>query len=155
MLFYYADNPDIAVPAFAKCIDYLRNQKEFVPGKTEELGDGIRCIISAYETVDESQAFWEAHRRCVDVHCVIHGEERVSICSLAEAQVGLYHVERDYLEAKGIPVMNLKAKAGTVLCLFPNDVHQTRVQTSFDKNKRILKAIFKVPVELVKIEGIE
>ena len=149
MLFYHADNPDIAVPAFAKCIDYLRNQKEFVPGKTEELGDGIRCTISSYETVDESQAFWEAHRRYVDVHCVIQGEERVSVCSHADAQVGTYHVERDYLETIGVPTVDLKATAGTVLSLFPNDVHRTRVQTNPGESNRILKAIFKVPIEVI------
>lgn len=149
MLFYYADNPDIEVPAFAKCIDYLRNLKEFTPGKTEELGDGIRCTIGSYETVDESQAFWEAHKRYVDVHCVIHGEERVSVCSLAESQVGTYHAERDYLETVGVPMVDLRAIAGTVLCLFPNDVHRTRVQTSSGENNRILKAIFKVPVALI------
>ena len=149
MLFYHADTPDIAVPAFAKCIDYLRNQKEFTPGKTEELGDGIKCTISSYETVDESQAFWEAHKRYVDVHCVIHGEERVSVCSLADAQVGTYHAERDYLETTGVPKVDLRATAGTVLCLFPNDVHRTKVNASVGKSKRILKVIFKVPVALI------
>lgn len=149
MLFYHADNPDIVVPAFAKCINYLQNQKDFTPGKTEELDDGIRCTISSYETVDESQAFWEAHRRYVDVHCIIHGEERVSVCSLADAQVGAYHEERDYLETKGVPLVDIRAIAGTVLCLFPNDVHRTRVQNTLGKSNRILKVIFKVPLNLI------
>ncbi len=98
--------------------------------------------------MDESQAFWEAHRCYVDVHCVIHGEERVSVCSLADAQVGTYHAERDYLETVGVPTVDLRATAGTVLCLFPNDVHRTKVNTSVGKSKRILKVIFKVPSEL-------
>lgn len=148
MIFFFADKPDLTIPAIAKCVNYLKDKSEFVPGYTEELGDGIRCTISSYETVDEGQAFWEAHRRYVDVHCVIRGVERVSICSLAEAQVGLYHAERDYLETQGVPTVDLQATAGTVLCLFPNDVHRTRVQTSSGNNHQILKAIFKVPVVL-------
>lgn len=149
MIFYFADKPDVTIPAIAKCIDFLQKKKDFTPGQTEELGDGIRCTVSSYDTVDEGHAFWEAHRSYVDVHCVIHGEERVSVCSLAESQVGTYHAERDYLEVTGIPVVDLQATAGTVLCLFPNDVHRTRVQVSLGKNNRILKAIFKVPVELI------
>ena len=146
MIFFFADKPDMSIPAIAKCLDHLRNKSDLVPGHTEEIGDGIRCIISAYDTVDESQAFWEAHKSFVDIHCVIQGEERISVCSLAEAQVGTYHAERDYLETTGIPMVDIQATAGTVLCLFPNDVHRTRVQTNLGKGNRILKAIFKVPV---------
>jgi len=110
----------------------------------------VRCVISAYETVTESQALWEAHRRYVDVHYVLDGEERVSVCSLAQAQVGVYHADRDYLETKGVPMVDLQATAGTALCLFPNDVHRTRVQIRPNNSDRILKAIFKVPVVLFK-----
>lgn len=149
MIFFFADRPDVTIPAIAKCLDYLQKISDCVPGHTEVLGDGIRCTVSSYDTVDEGHAFWEAHRSYVDVHCVISGEERVSVCSLVEAQVGVYHPERDYLEAVGVPTVNLQATAGTVLCLFPNDVHRTRVQTSPGKSNRILKAIFKVPVELI------
>lgn len=149
MVFFSADKPDMSIPAIAKCIDYLRNKKDFTPGQKEELEEGIRCTISSYDTVDEDLAFWEAHRSYVDVHCVISGEERVSVCSLAEAQVGAYRPERDYLETVGVPTVDLRATAGTVLCLFPNDVHRTRVQTSPGENNRILKIIFKVPVELL------
>ena len=148
MVFFFADKPDLTIPAIAKCLDYLRNKSDFIPGHKEELGEGIRCIISAYDTVDESQAFWEAHRKYIDVHCVIQGEEMVSVCSLAQAQVGTYHEERDYLETNGVPMVDIRATAGAVLCLFPNDVHRTRVQTSSGNNHRILKAIFKVPMEL-------
>ena len=149
MIFFFADKPDIRIPAIAKCLDYLGNQSEWIPGHTEELGNGIRCIISAYDTVDESQAFWEAHQSFVDIHCMIQGEERVSVCSLAEAQAGVYHPERDYLETVGVPTVDLQATAGTVLCLFPNDVHRTRVQTNPGKSNRILKAVFKIPVSLI------
>ena len=150
MIFFFADKPDLTIPAIAKCMDHLKNKKDFTPGHTEEIGDGIRCTISSYETVAEDQAFWEAHRKYIDVHYVIEGQERVSVCSLAEAKVGMYHAERDYLETVGVPTVDLLATAGTVLCLFPNDVHRTRVQTSFDGNHRILKAIFKVPVALFR-----
>lgn len=148
MIFFFADKPDVNIPAIAKCLDYLRNKSDFIPGHKEELTCGIRCIISAYDTVDESQAFWEAHKSFVDVHCVIQGDERISVCSIAEAQVGAYYPERDYLETVGVPTVDLQATAGTVLCLFPNDVHRTRVQSNFGKSNRILKAIFKVPVVL-------
>ena len=149
MIFFCADKPDLTISAIAKCLDYLRNQSDLIPGHKEEFAEGIRCIISAYDTVDESRAFWEAHKSYIDVHCVIQGEERISVCSLAEAQVGTYHAERDYLETVGVPTVDLLATAGTVLCLFPNDVHRTRVQTSEAENSQILKVIFKVPVELL------
>lgn len=148
MLFYKVDHPDFVVPILARCMEYLNNMKDFAPGQSVELEDGVRCVMSAYDTVEESQALWEAHRRYVDVHCVIDGEERVSVCDLAQAQVGTYHAERDYLETKGIPAVDLLATAGTVLCLFPNDVHRTRVQTGPDRSNRMTKVIFKVPVAL-------
>lgn len=146
MLFFFADKPDVEIPAIAVCMEYLQKKTDYVPGQTEELGDGIRCTISSYDTVDETKAIWEAHKKYIDVHCVIQGEERVSVCSLAQAQLGTYRADRDYLEAEGVPMVDLQATAGTVLCLFPNDVHRTRVHASSDKSSRILKAIFKVPV---------
>ena len=147
MLFYHADNPDLMIPVIAKCMEHLKNKPDFTPGRTEALEDGVRCVISAYETIEESQAIWEAHRRYVDVHCVIQGKERVSVCSLVEAEVGTYYDERDYLEAKGVPTVDLCATAGTVLCLFPNDVHRTRVCSTPNQTSKILKVIFKVPLE--------
>lgn len=149
MIFFFADKPDVKLPAIAKCMDYLRKKCDFIPGKTEELGDGIRCIISSYETVEESQAFWEAHKSLVDVHCIIQGTERVSVCALAQAQAGQYHAERDYLETVGVPAVDLCVMPGTVLCLFPNDVHRTKVNACVGKSERILKAIFKVPLDLM------
>ena len=146
MIFFFADKPDVDIPEIGTCLEYLQKKKDYVPGQREDLGNGILCIISSYETVDETQAIWEAHKKFIDVHCVIQGAERVSVCSLAQAHVGTYHEERDYLEAKGVPMVDLQATAGTVLCLYPNDVHRTRVQISPNKSNRILKAIFKVPV---------
>lgn len=150
MLFYYMDKPDLMIPAIQKCIDYLEKLGALQPGYTADLDGGIRCTVTAYETVEESRTFWEAHRRYVDVHCVISGEERVSVCSLADAQAGPYHEDRDYLEVVGVPMVEVRMTPGTVLCLFPNDVHRTKVEVKKGKSERVLKAIFKVPVELTK-----
>ena len=149
MLFYHVEKPDLMLPAITDCIAFLKRKTDLSPGKQEDIGNGIRCTISSYETVEEDQAFWEAHKCYIDVHYVIEGQERVSVCSLAEAEIGSYHPERDYLEVTGIPTIDIKATAGTVLCLFPNDVHRTRVQISSIKSNRIMKAIFKIPVELM------
>ena len=152
MIFFFADKLDVNIPAIAKCLDYLKSKSEFVPGHTEELVGGIRCVISSYNTVNENQAFWEAHRRYADVHCVIRGEERVSVCALEESQIGTYHPERDYLEVVGVPTVDIRATAGTVLCLFPNDVHRTKVNALAGQGSAVLKAIFKVPVELLLLD---
>ena len=150
MLFYHAEKPDLMLPAIVDCIAFLKKKTDFSHGKPEELGNGIRFTIIAYETVTEEQAFWEAHREYVDVHYVIEGQERVRVCSLDEATVKIYHEDRDYLEVTGVSAVDMKITPGTVLCLFPNDVHQTRVQVESGQSSKILKAVFKVPVELIQ-----
>lgn len=150
MIYYHVDKPDISIPVIKKCTDFLKKNSDCVPGTTIDLDDGIRCTISKYQTVAEDTALWEAHKRNIDLHFIIQGNEQIAVCSIADSQIGCYHAEKDYLEANGIPTVKLRMTPGSLVCLFPNDVHQTRVQVCPGKNETIVKAIFKIPVSLVE-----
>lgn len=146
MLLFQTSNPDYQPPALRKCIEYISNNPKLALGVID-LGDGIRCIVSSYQTVDEETAFWEAHKQFVDVHCILQGEERIRIAPISECQIGSYHEKRDYLEVIGRNLVDIWMVPGLILCLFPNDAHQVKVHAIPGKTEQVLKAVFKIPVQ--------
>ena len=113
-----------------------------------EIGDGIRCIVNEYFTVPESDAKWEAHKKFIDVHCVLEGEELIRIGHVTQGKAGNYTAEEDFLEVTAEKSVEVILRPGGVLCLFPNDAHQVKLQVLSGRECRVKKVVFKIPVEL-------
>ena len=147
MIFYDKTVADMHFNVLDKCIAFLESSQLPV-GAVEELGDGIRCIVNAYTTIPESEAIWEAHKKFIDVHCVLEGEERIGIAHVTQGQAGNYSFEQDFLEVTAEKSAEVILKPGGILCLFPNDAHQVKLQAVSGKTTLIKKVVFKIPVEL-------
>ena len=133
-----------------RCLDFLNGGN--LPGNKEtvELGDGIRCIGNYYETLPVAQCKFEAHHKFCDVQCVVSGEEKMGIAPAGKGIDGPYNEQRDLYLSEVEADEYVELKAGSVIVLYPEDLHQVKVQLEEGKPVQITKMGFKVPVELLK-----
>ena len=133
-----------------KCLDFLNGGKLPGPKEAVELGDGIRCIGNYYETVSVATAVFEAHRKFVDLQCIVSGEERIGVAKAGTGVDTPYNEQKDVYFSQVAAEEYVEMKPGSVLCLFPEDMHQVSVQLEEGKPVQVAKMVFKVPVELFK-----
>jgi YhcH/YjgK/YiaL family protein len=93
------------------------------PGRHDVQGDEAFALVSDYQTRTPAGAFWEAHRRHVDVQFVHRGVERIAYGDLALFQSAPYDAERDLIVATGKSDRFVEVGPGGFAILFPHDVH--------------------------------
>lgn len=146
MLYLTSKSTDI-LPV-QKCLDFLHCAQLPAPGLAVEIGDGIHCIGDSYETLPESEAVWEAHKKFVDVHCVLCGEEKIGIAHVDKCKAGVYNEMEDFYLAQAKAENWVTMKQGVALCLFPEDVHKVKVRLNSLQPARVSKIVFKIPLNL-------
>ena len=148
MIFYDKTVADIHIDVLDRCVAFLESSQLPQIGGTVELGDGIRCIVNAYTTIPESEAMWEAHKQFIDVHCVLEGEELIRVAHVTQGKAGAYSSEQDFPEVTAENCADVMLKPNGILCLFPNDAHQVKLQVASCTECQVKKVVFKIPVEL-------
>ena len=108
-------------------------------------GDRAYCTRFTYETIPEEESPFEAHRRYLDIHIMVEGEERVDMnrpedLKLTDAQEG-----NDFYAYQGESWHSTVLKPGEFLVVFPGDAHRIKVQV--DGPKTVSKAVFKVCID--------
>ena len=108
-------------------------------------GDLVYCTRFTYETIPQEESFFEAHRRYLDIHIMVEGEERVDMnrpedLKLTDAQEG-----NDFYAYQGESWHSTVLKPGEFLVVFPGDAHRIKVQV--DGPKTVSKAVFKVCID--------
>lgn len=110
--------------------------------RVELQGDQVYCTRFTYETIPQEESFFEAHRRYLDIHIMVEGEERVDVnrpedLTLTEAQEG-----NDFYAYQGESWHSAVLRPGAFLVVFPGDAHRIKVQV--DGPRSVSKAVFKV-----------
>ena len=113
--------------------------------RVELKGDLVYCTRFTYETIPQEESFFEAHRRYLDIHIMVEGEERVDMnrpedLKLIDAQEG-----NDFYAYQGESWHSTVLKPGEFLVVFPGDAHRIKVQV--DGPKTVSKAVFKVCID--------
>ena len=113
--------------------------------QVELKGDLVYCTRFTYETIPQEESFFEAHRRYLDIHIMVEGEERVDMnrpedLKLTDAQEG-----NDFYAYQGESWHSTVLKPGEFLVVFPGDAHRIKVQV--DGPKTVSKAVFKVCID--------
>ena len=113
--------------------------------RVELKGDLVYCTRFTYETIPQEESFFEAHRRYLDIHMMVEGEERVDMnrpedLKLTDAQEG-----NDFYAYQGESWHSTVLKPGEFLVVFPGDAHRIKVQV--DGPKTVSKAVFKVCID--------
>lgn len=112
------------------------------PGRHDVDGDEVFALVSDYQTRAASEAFWEAHRRHVDVQFVHSGLERIAYGDLAQFDTEPYDVERDLVVARGESGRFVEVGPGGFVILLPHDVHMPGL--TGERQEAVRKIVVKV-----------
>lgn len=112
-------------------------------GKFDIEGDDFFGIGLNYTTKPEIDCLWESHRKYLDIHILLEGEEIVNIVDIAQTALAKpYDEAGDYALHEGVKQQSIILKAGSFLALYPNEVHQTAVQ--IQQPCLVRKVVFKI-----------
>lgn len=124
-------------------ISCIRSGKldDLAPGR-HDLFDGVYVNIAQYQT--KTDGLFEAHRKYIDIHYVIHGAENMLAADLREMKI-----EQEYDEpsdsllgtADGIPYL---IKEGQFMVVLPEEAHLPGI--ALDCPQNVKKAVIKVLV---------
>ena len=111
--------------------------------ETQQLeGDALYVTRFTYDTLPLEDTFFEAHRRYLDIHLMMAGEERVDIAS--PEGLTLFEQKGDFYAYRGRAEQSLVLRPGSFLVVFPEDAHRIKIQV--DGPKTVSKVVFKVLV---------
>ncbi len=86
-------------------------------------GSDLYAILMSYKTRPPEEAVWEAHRKYMDIQCVLAGAERIGWANLGELEPdGEYDPDKDAIYLRGVGSL-FAAKAGTFAVFGPQDAH--------------------------------
>lgn len=113
-------------------------------GRNDVDGDDVYINRFSYDTVDEKDAFFEAHKHYIDVHVVLSGEEKIGISDRSILESLGYDEDSDSYELVGECEQYVKLKPGKILICFPRDAHKVKIINN-GANK-VDKAVIKVKI---------
>ncbi|MEG0074811.1 MAG: YhcH/YjgK/YiaL family protein [Eubacterium sp.] len=132
-----------------KCFQYCEDEDLLHKDKGCYEIDGRDVFVNVveYQTVPREEKPWEGHKKYIDIHVMLSGEEVIDVNFTANMKEGSYDEERDFLALDGECVCPVTCHPGDFLICYPEDGHKPGVKV--DAVKGIKKAIFKVIVASV------
>lgn len=128
----------------AKCFAYAKEHdlKNFEKGSHTIDGERFFVNIVEYETTTPENRFWEAHKKYLDVHLMLNGEEQIDLNFLQNMDVKAFVEKDDFVPMDGEKNSSVILRNGDFLICYPQDGHRTAVR--LQESQKIKKAIFKV-----------
>lgn len=131
-----------------KAIEYILNEeyKKGIPGKNIIDGDNLYfnypdCAV----TKEVKEGFFEGHKKYIDIHIVISGEENLGYTPRSEVKVKKeYDSEGDYELYEGTLKNIFHVTEDRFIMFFPDEPHMALLKV--EEIKKITKVIFKVLV---------
>ncbi|MHB8901630.1 MAG: YhcH/YjgK/YiaL family protein [Thermoguttaceae bacterium] len=134
-------------PQIEAALAYLAktNFQSVAPGRYELDGDRLYAMVQRYATKPHAGARWEAHRRYLDVQCVVEGTERIGWAPLekkTEVETP-YDAEKDVIFYRTTGDL-LQVPAGMFAVFAPHDIHSPGLHASPTEPVDVLKVVVKV-----------
>lgn len=114
-------------------------------GKNPIRGQELFCNVCSYSTTVESERVWEGHRKYIDIHFMIEGEEIIDVSPSSAMRVKQeYNAETDFMELEGTAQQHIILQKDAYLIAFPEDIHRTALQVKAGCPLPVRKGIIKV-----------
>jgi YhcH/YjgK/YiaL family protein len=133
-------------PRVALALDFLQKADfaKLAPGRHPVEGENVFALVLALETKPKKVAFWEAHRRYIDVQYLFEGAERMGRADIRALKTdGEYDAEKDLQKLKGAGDF-FTVPAGTFAIFWPHDAHMPDL--ALQSPQPVKKAVVKVLV---------
>ena len=113
-------------PALAKGLAVLqRDLSVQLDGRYEVEGEDLYYMIQSYQTRPDND-LPEAHRRYLDIQCVLQGEEVIAVGPLSSMKLVEEHPDRDLWLYHG-EMDRITLRPGRFVVLFPQDAHAAAI----------------------------
>lgn len=129
------ENLDIA-------LNYIAEHLSDMPEEIELKGKDVRAFFNAYQTVPESECFFEAHEKFADIQIMRSGSERIAVSNVDALTVTKSVPENDFQALEGPEDLSIIMKPDSFLVVFPGDAHKLKIMV--DKPEDVTKTVFKV-----------
>lgn len=136
-------------PGLAAAMDWIAGTDfaRLEPGRYASAFPGVFAVLKLDRTRPVEQAEWEAHRRYIDVQCVLRGRETMGWASLRDR----WPVHRPYDPATDLEFFQargglLSVPAGSFVIFTPQDIHAPGLAGPGQPEAEVLKVVIKVPV---------
>lgn len=115
------------------------------PGRHEIEGSELFALVQEYESKPSETCKWEAHRKYIDIQCVLRGQEYIDWAPLSSCRLLGFEPEKDFQACDTDEGLALAMRAGLFLVLFPADAH--RPCRSLGSPTAVRKLVIKVRVD--------
>ena len=129
-------------PGFA----FLREMPPALADGKHDIGGGAHAIVSTYQTASPDEKKFEAHRKYIDLQCVVEGEEIVHV-----AHVSTLATADEYDETRDVAFFHDPAshesivlRAGYFAVFYPEDAHRPGM-TAGGAPSTVRKVVVKIP----------
>ena len=130
-----------------KCFAYVKENDilSYETGSYPIEGEKLFVNVVEYTTTEKENRFWEAHRKYLDVHVMLSGQQQIDLNFIANMTQKEFEAENDFLPLEGEANSHVVLTKDDFLICYPNDGHMTAIKVK--EPVTIKKAIFKVLVE--------
>lgn len=137
---YYAINPGFE-KAFAFIRGYMKN--ELPDGRYDIDGEEVYALVQSYETLDEREVKWEAHKKYIDLQFVVKGKEIIGWKPVSELTAETeYDGKNDCILYAADEGTGIKLQNGWFAVLFPEDGHKPKCM--WEKSQKVKKIVLKI-----------
>lgn len=120
--------------------------KNGVPGKNVIDGDELFFNFEEADIRKEEDAFFEGHKKYIDIQLVIEGEELLGYSPRSNVvRTSPWDREKDFEVYEGSVDHYFLLNNDTFIILFPEEPHMPLLETE-KKLKKVKKAVFKVKI---------
>lgn len=129
------------------CFEYIKDNdlSNYSSGRYEIDDDNIFVNIVEYNTKNEEDGFWEAHKKYIDIHFMIKGREIINLNFIENLSDKGYKEDEDFLQLDGEKSVYVTLSENNFLICFEEDAHMTGIK--LNESESIKKDIFKVKIK--------
>ncbi len=129
-----------------KCLAYAleHDLQSFEKGRYEIEGDDLYVNVVEYQTASVEERIWEAHKKYIDLHLMLCGQEQIDLSFIQNMKLKEYVEKNDFLPMDGEKNCSVVLHADDFLICDFSDGHRTGI--AVDGKESIKKAIFKIKI---------
>lgn len=126
-------------------LEEMRDWKKMNPG-TEVQGSDIFANPVSFLSKPEEECVYEAHKKYIDLHYIVEGEEKIATADVEKLQVQVPYDEiKDIGFYEGHECGSYLLKPGDFMVCFPSDAH--KVGMMGESQNTVKKVVVKIKVK--------